>query len=118
MVKIEKGGEYTATRFRSGENDRGHWELVVVKAEGRARQNLTIFPTNSPTGIQEKDNFIVKEISGVAVKQKQDSNGEWKLTDTQVWAELERVEPVDLEDVSSTYDDLSGGFDDIDSLFR
>lgn len=117
MVKIEKGGEYSANKVRSGDNDRGHWELIVVKAEGRARQKLTIFPTNQPTGIQEGENFIIKEITGVAVKQKQDHNGEWKLFDTNVYAELERLQPVDLEAVSSTFEDISGSFDDIEGLF-
>ena len=35
MVRIEQGGEYTAKRFRSGTGDKGDWELVVVKAEGK-----------------------------------------------------------------------------------
>lgn len=108
MVKIEIGGEYKATRVRSGENDRGEWELVVVKAEGRARQNLTIFPTNIPTGIHEGDIFKVNKIEGVAVKQKKDSNGNWTLQDTNVWAELEKVS-------SDAFADL-GGLDDLDGL--
>lgn len=117
MVKIEKGGEYTANTVRSGENSRGPWELVVVKAEGRARQKITIFPTNYPTGIQEGENFIIKEITGVVVKQKQDSNGGWTLMDTNVYAELERLQPADLDNVSTTFDDIGGSFDDIDALF-
>ena len=110
MVKIEKGGTSTATRFRSGENDRGYWELIVVKAEGRARQKLTIFPTNTPTGIKEKDQFVIKDITSVSVKQKQDSAGNWSIFDTSVWAEVERVEPVDLLEDD---DDI-----DIADLFR
>ncbi len=106
MVKIEKGGTYKATRFRSGENDRGYWELIVVKAEGKARQTLTLFPTNTPTGISEKDEFVIKEITGVAVKQKQDSNGNWSIFDTNVWAEVEKVEVADLEDLGGDIEDI------------
>lgn len=106
MVKIEKGGTYKATRFRSGENDRGYWELIVVKAEGKARQALTLFPTNTPTGISEKDEFVIKEITGVAVKQKRDSNGNWSIFDTNVWAEVEKVEVADLEDLGGDIEDI------------
>ena len=106
MVKIEKGGTYKATRFRSGENDRGYWELIVVKAEGKARQTLTLFPTNTPTGISEKDEFVIKEITGVAVKQKRDGNGNWSIFDTNVWAEVEKVEVADLEDLGNDIEDI------------
>lgn len=108
MVKVEKGGTYSAARARSGESSRGPWELVVVKADGRARQKITIFPTNMPTGIQDGESFIVKEINGVEVKQKQDGNGEWRFTDTQVYAELERIKPVDLDDFGGDLGDLEG----------
>lgn len=106
MVKVEKGGTYTANKVHSGTNDRGDWELVVVKAEGRARQRLTIFPTNMPTGIREGESFTIKEITGVAVKQKQDHNGEWKLFDTNVWAELERIEAEDIDALNDSLGDL------------
>lgn len=117
MIKLEKGGEYKAARVRSGTSQRGDWELVVVKADGKARQEITIFPSNTPSGVQEGEQFILKDILGVTIKKKKDADGNWTKEEVAVSAELEALEPVSLDDVSSSdFGDLGFGSTDIDDI--
>ena len=101
MVRIEKGSEYTAKRFRSGTGPKGDWEVVVVKAEGKARQEITIFPTNIPTGITEGGTFRIDDISAVEVRIQKKQDGTWGGEKPRVEAELTAIVYDDLDDLYS-----------------
>ena len=109
MIRIDKDGEYKASRVRSGTAAKGDWELVVVKAEGRARQEVTVFAENVPSGVVEDGKFRVKEIRSLSLRQKKDYDGNWTRQDVSISAVIEPADTeqaVDLEDL--------GGFDDLD----
>jgi hypothetical protein len=96
-VRINVGEEYQIARFRSGISDRGAWEVITVKEEGRSKQEVTIFPDNVPSGAKEGCNIVIKSISGVTRKKKKDSMGNWTQVDVCINAEIEAVEPPKLE---------------------
>lgn len=113
MIKIEKGGIYPCDRFRSGASERGRWEIIAVIEEGRYgknRQEVTIFPASTPSGLYEGCQFRVKDILSVKRKKKQDSFGNWTQIDVGITAELELVEDEinmdgDLPFTMGAYDD-------------
>ena len=107
MLKLETGSTYTAARFRSGSSDRGEWELIVIRPEGKSRQEITIFPVNVPSGIREGDVFSVQEILSVSVKKSKDRDGNWGADKTSVDA---FVKPFSVDDIGDFGDD-SGMFD-------
>lgn len=107
MVRIEKGCEYTAKRFRTGEGDKGVWELIVVKAEGKARQEILVFPTNVPTGITEGGTFRIDDIRSVEVRVQKNPDGTWGGEKTRVNAEVTAIVYDDLDDL------YSGDFGDL-----
>lgn len=76
MVKIEKGGVYTATIARTGVSSRGDWELIQVRDKGT--RSITIWPENKPTGIEQGDEFIVEEILVVKNGARKMSDGSWR----------------------------------------
>lgn len=105
MIKLNRGGVYTAHRVRSGTSGRGDWELIVTKAEGKGRQSLTIFPSNLPTGIREGGTFVVDDISEVEIKATKNKDGTFGKDVTNViavvkpCADLDGID--DLDDFSS-----------------
>lgn len=109
MLKLEKGNTYTASRVRSGSGSRGDWELVVIRPEGKARQEITIFPTNVPCGVKEGDVFSVKEISAVSVKRSKNAEGVWSGDKTSVDAVIVPFSVDDLDEIDGFED---GPFDD------
>lgn len=98
-IRINVGDQCTAYRFRSGESERGPWEVITVKEQGpRAKAEVTVFPSNVPTSVMEGGDFIIKSISGIARKKKKDRNGEWTQVDVCIYCEVEAVAPVKLEE--------------------
>ena len=77
MLKIEKGGEYTAHRVRTGEASRGPWELIVVREDGRAHREVTIFARNTPSGVEEGGRFRVLEITSAGPRRGKNADGTW-----------------------------------------
>jgi hypothetical protein len=65
MVRIQKGLTYTAKMVRSGVSSRGDWELIKVSDE-RGRRDITIWPENKPSGVQDGGQFVVEEITEVS----------------------------------------------------
>lgn len=124
-VRINLDEEYTAFRFRSGESERGPWEVITVKEEGRSKQEVTIFPTNVPSGVVEGGNLKMKNITSVVRKKKKDSMGNWTQVDVCIYGEVEAVEPPKLELDEDTGDlpftwgvsDLDDSPDDLSDLF-
>lgn len=60
MVYIEEGGRYEASVVLRGTNERGEWEMVIVK-DGK-RSEILFFPENGPTGIEKGDYFEVTHL--------------------------------------------------------
>lgn len=88
MLKLELNTGYTAMRVRSGESSRGHWELIVVKEDGKGKKEITIWATNSPTGVTEGNMFRIKNVSMVKYGARKDGNGNWR-DDVSLEAEVE-----------------------------
>jgi len=122
MLKLEKGGVYKVGRFRSGRSDRGPWEVITVKSEDKARQELTIFPSAVPSGLYEGCHMKIVEIKTVTRKKKKDANGNWTLNDVCLDAEVELVPEEDynldgdLPFTFGAYDDDSDTSNDLDGL--
>lgn len=115
MVEVHQGGEYTAYRVRAGRSSRGAWELVVVRDEGKAHQELTIFPANLPSGVEEGQRFTVQAISGLKFKKRKDGDGEWTKYDLSVNAIIKPVAEEELDDLSSgRFGDAGFNSDDTD----
>jgi hypothetical protein len=88
MLKLELNTGYTAMRVRNGESSRGPWELIVVKEEGKGKKEITIWTTNSPSGVTEGNMFTIKNISMVKYGARKDGNGNWR-DDVSLEAEVE-----------------------------
>lgn len=113
MIRVEKGGVYTAYRFRSGVSERGRYEVVMVREDGRSKQEMTIFPAVVPSGLYEKCKFEVTDILGVSRKKRKDLNGAWTQVDVCVDAEVRLIkDPVldDDTDLPFTF----GAYDDVE----
>ena len=106
MLELEKDGIYEALRVRSGTSVKGDWELIVVKADGRGRQKITIFPDNKPSGVKEGGKLIVKEIHSVTVKATKNADGTFGADVTTVSATVKPCADIDgvddLDDFSDT----------------
>ncbi len=90
MTKITKGERYTANKFLSGESERGAWEIVKI-ADEKGHNELTVFPSNIPTGITANGDFVVKDIVEIKYGFRRDKKtNEWKQEIT-VTAELEAI---------------------------
>lgn len=107
MVKIEKGGTYKAAIARSGVSSRGDWEVIQVRDKGT--KSISIWPENKPTGIEQGDEFIVKEITEVKLGARQYA-GTWK-DDYSVGAIVEKTTTVNNFDFSidDVFDDAPAG---------
>lgn len=94
MVKIEKGGVYTASIVRKGVSSRGDWELIQVRDRGT--RSITVWPENKPTGIEQGDEFTVEEILVVKNGARQ-VKGEWR-DDMSIEAIVRKTETVNRYD--------------------
>lgn len=73
-IELKTGETYSAVRARSGDN----YELVVVQEEGKGRKQITIWPTNSPSGVTEGGSFRVDAIQSVKFTSRKDPRGNWR----------------------------------------
>lgn len=109
MLKIEKGGEYTAKTVRSGTSETGPWEIINVKEEGGARREISIFAANPPSGVVEGGRFKVEEITMIKLRRKKNTDGSWSHEDRPlVEAIMTPIEDA-LEDDGLGGDDFYGG---------
>jgi hypothetical protein len=107
-TKITVGETYEASKFRSGENSQGSWEMIAVRG-GKGQKSVTIFATNIPSGVVEGGKFTVDKIESVTVKAAKDANGNWTRSETVVNAEVtaektHRQGDFDLPDFDEGYD--------------
>ena len=113
MLRVEKGGEYTAHRVRTGEADKGPWELIVVKEDGRAHREMTVFARNTPSGVVEGGLFKVKEILSAGPRRTKNPDGTWSSFEkTSIEAVVEPVEQ-SLEDLGSGDLEDGSGYDEL-----
>lgn len=99
MLKVEKGGVYRAVRVRSGEAERGPWELVAVADEQNTKRTLTIFAANAPCGCIENQQVKIVEIISAKVGWKRDKDQQWK-PETTLEAVLEPIQSeIDFQDI-------------------
>lgn len=103
MIKLDLTSGFKAALVRSGVSSRGNWELIVVKEEGRGKRQITIWPTNAPSGVVEGNLFRIKNIPVVKYGARKDQNGNWR-DDVSIEAEVE----------SMSYTDNGSAFDDLD----
>ena len=113
-TKLKIGETYKASKFRSGENSQGPWEMVIVNG-GKGTRSILIFPTNAPTGIRENGLFKIDEIEEVQNKAKQDENGKWTKNEVVVRARLRVVRSVD--DGLGDYEDFNVDYELDMSMF-
>lgn len=88
MLKLDLNTGYTALRVRSGESSRGAWELIVVREDGKAKKEITIWATNGPSGVVEGQLFRIKNISSIKYGARKDNYGNWR-DDVSIEAEVE-----------------------------
>lgn len=73
-IELKAGETYSAVRTRSGDS----YELVVVQEEGKGRKQITIWPTNTPSGVSEGGSFRVENIESVKFTSRKDPRGNWR----------------------------------------
>ena len=112
-TKIEVGETYKATKFRSGENAQGTWEMAVVKS-GKGSRSVLVFATNVPSGVVEGGNFTVEKIQSVTVKAAKDEKGNWTRTETVINAEITAEKTARL---GEAYEDFDLAYDLNEDLF-
>lgn len=75
---INYTGPYTALRHRCGNNDKtGQWELIATRDE-KGNNEITIWTTNIPCGVEEGQSFQIDEIQSVQCGMKKDASGVWR----------------------------------------
>ena len=77
MVKIEQGGEYTASIVKRGRKDGGDdWQFIVVKDENpKSRVEVKLW-VQSPAAIEPGSMFRVDSVSALSFYMQQ-YNGAW-----------------------------------------
>lgn len=108
--KLTVGEIYRAERFRSGESARGHWELISVKDQ-KKKNEVTIFPTNIPTGVTERGQFRIKKITSLTNGMKKRGD-KWEVNVT-CEAEIEAI----TTDIPGFADDMPGISVDTDNVW-
>lgn len=99
MTVITPDEVYTAKRVRSGVTLKGPWELIVVVDE-RGKNEITLFPVNVPSRVEEGGRFRILEIRKVKAGFKKKDDGSWSPNTT---ADV-LVEPI-VTDVEGFEDD-------------
>lgn len=106
-TKITVGESYEASKFRSGENSVGPWEMIVVKG-ARGQKSVVIFVDNVPSGVVEGGQFTVEKISSANIKKAKDASGSWSKTEIVLHAEVTAEKTARLgegfEDFDTEYD--------------
>lgn len=95
MIRIDKGGIYTAHRVRSGTSSKGDWELIVVKGIGNDKREINLYIMNHPSRIREGEPFKVTEILAVQVNALKDDEGNWTKQKMSADVYVETALPVD-----------------------
>lgn len=104
-------GVATAAKVRKGTNDRGSWEMIVVKPQNKGGRTIVIFAENTPTGVVEGGDFRVDKITEVRAKSAKDANGNWTKTEIVARAVVEPVMKVSDLDDSDLYGDFGEDYD-------
>lgn len=54
------------------------WECIKVKGQGGDKKQITLWPVNIPTGIEEGDAFLVTSIDSFKYSSRKDNSGTWR----------------------------------------
>lgn len=107
-TKISVGETYVASKFCSGENARGPWEMIVIKGPGRGSKSVMLFTENIPSGVVEGGKFTVDKIRDVTFKAAKDEKGNWTRNEVVINAEVTAEKTPRLgeayEDFETAYD--------------
>ena len=90
MTAVKKGERYTATTFRNGTSERGDWEMIKV-ADANGKNELTIFPSNLPSGVTQNGDFVLKDITEVRVGFRKSKKDDKWYQETNITAEVEAI---------------------------
>lgn len=77
MTEIRVDEVYVAESVKTGENEHGPWEIVVVKGPGKRQARIGISVVDPPSGIGINGAFRVDEIRSVMVRNYKNANGYW-----------------------------------------
>ena len=103
MTSIKAGERYHTTTFKKGTSSNGDCELLKV-ADAKGKNEVTIFPSNVPSGASEGCDFVVREIYELKVGMKQSKFDQKWYQQVTVSATIEAIKSdiltdLDLEDV-------------------
>jgi len=79
MISLEEDKVYVANHVYYGENEKGTWEIIVVKVPGPRQPAIAISVQNSPSGINSSAAFRVDKIKSVEVRNHKNKNGSWTI---------------------------------------
>ena len=102
-VQVTVGETYEAAKFRSGENDRGSWEMILIKG-GRGQKSVVLFATNVPSGVVEGGKFKIVKIESATIKKAKDASGNWTKTEVVLHAEVEAEKTARLGEAYKDFD--------------
>lgn len=75
MIHLEEGKTYTASMVRSGTSERGDWEMLKIIDK---KNDLTVWPDNRPSGVEEGGEFEVVRITGIKYGPRKNRQGVWQ----------------------------------------
>lgn len=90
MNKITKGERYTTGRFYSGESSKGNWEMYKI-VDDKGKNEVTVFPSNIPTGGRDNCDIVIKDILEVRVGFRQSKKDQKWYPETNITAEIEVI---------------------------
>ena len=93
MNRIEEGQIYTAIRQRSGETEKGKWELLLTE-DDRGFNPIALFTENQPSGVKEGGKFRIEKIISASYGSKRSADGTWNPAVT-ITARVAPVESFD-----------------------
>ena len=91
MTEIRVGQVYLAKEVKTGRNDRGPWEMIIVQAPGRSQTKVGISVLKPPSNIGPNGLFKVNSIRSVAHRKWRDKKGRWHEGDVTVRASVKSL---------------------------
>ena len=76
MTEIRVGQVYLAKEVKTGRNDHGPWEMIIVQAPGKKQPKIAISVTKPPSGIGANGLFKVVSIRSV-MHRNWNNKGKW-----------------------------------------
>ena len=77
MTEIRVGQVYLASEVKTGRNEHGPWEMIIVRAPGRNQPTIAVSVTKPPSGIGANGVFKICSIRSVMHRNWKAPNGKW-----------------------------------------